>query len=417
MRHALMFSALLCMFGCGSSAASDEQKAAGGGAGAPSGGSGGASSGGTGAVSSGTGGVSTGGAASGGAAGSGGTEVEYPIPDWSEALPEDEGLDAAALSQAAQVADDIGSYCLLVIRHGKLVGESYFGDAEKTSTHPSWSVAKSYSSALVGIAIERGDIQSLDQSVSDFIPEWKADERAKITVGNIVSMTSGLEWTAFQDYVSMGVFSQDVTKFAIALGAEKEPGSNWTYHNGGVQILEPLFRAATGQTMEQYAEAHLWSKLGMTASWGHDAAGHPTAYANVLATCRDHARLGYLYLHGGRWGSEQVVPKAWVTATTTPSQLMNRAYGYLWWLNGETPAMDAMMQAWPGRMSPAAPKDMFAARGFGNQFIDVIPSLDMIVVRFGPDPAGALDLVAIAQDQRFEKHDQILSAVLDAVVD
>lgn len=140
-----------------------------------------------------------------------------------------------------------------------------------------------------------------------------------------------------------------------------------------------------------------------------------TPYANVLSTCRDHARLGYLYLHGGKWKDEQVVPSAWVLASTTPSQSLNRAYGYLWWLNEETPAMDAMMAPWAGRMSPGAPKDLFAARGFGNQFIDVIPSLDMVVVRFGKDPVVGFDLAAMMADQHFSKHDQILASVLAAV--
>src|SRR5262249_36457649 len=146
-------------------------------------------------------------------------------------------------------------------------------------------------------------------------------------------------------------------------------------------------------------------------------AGNPTAYANVLASCRDHARLGYLYLHGGVWAGEQVVSTGYVTASLTPSQSMNRAYGYLWWLNAETPAVDAMMEPWPGLMGPFAPKDLFAARGFGNQFIDVIPSLDLMVVRFGADPLGAFDVAQLATDQRFETHDAILKPILDAVVE
>jgi CubicO group peptidase (beta-lactamase class C family) len=327
-------------------------------------------------------------------------------------------VDPTALDDAIAVAESLESYCFLVIRHGVLVSETYFGTKLPTDTHQSWSIAKSYSSALVGIAIERGEIESLDQSVADFVPEWQADERKNITIRHLVSMQSGLSWSVFQDYVSMAFFSADKSQFATDLTASEPPETSWVYHNGGVQMLEPVFRAATGKTLEEYAAEHLWSKLGMTATWAKDQAGHPTAYANVLATCRDHARLGYLYLHGGKWANNQeVVPEAWVTATTTPSQPHNRAYGYLWWLNAETPAMDAMMQPWPARMSPVAPPDMFAARGFGNQFIDVIPSLDMVVVRFGPDPAGQFDLAAMTADQHFAKHDQIMGALLAGVQD
>jgi CubicO group peptidase (beta-lactamase class C family) len=152
----------------------------------------------------------------------------------------------------------------------------------------------------------------------------------------------------------------------------------------------------------------------MSAAWAHDQAGHPTPYANVLATCRDHARLGYLYRHKGRWQNQQVLSPGWVAEATTPSQAMNRAYGLLFWLNGESPAINAMNDPWPGRMVPFAPTDLFAARGFGNQFVDVIPSLDLLVVRFGKDPLAG-NITDLVSDSRFEKHDAILRPILDAV--
>lgn len=411
----LRFACFVCVIGLVAGCGSDDgeskpaSSSTGGGGSAGAGVGGTSGSGGTSAT-----GASAGSAPTGGAAGTT-TNVEYPVPDWQTDTPESQGLDSAALAAADTVAEGLESYCMLVIRHGKLVSETYFGDKQPADTHKSWSIAKSYSSALVGIAIERGEIESFDQSVSDFIPEWKDDDRKNITVRHLVTMTSGLKWDVFQDYVSMALFAPDNSDFATDLPASKPPNSEWIYHNGGVQMLEPLFRAATGKTLEEYAELYLWSKLGMNATWSKDQNGHPTAYANVLATCRDHARLGYLYLHGGKWANEQVVPADWVSATTTPSQDFNRAYGFLWWLNGETPAMDAMMKPWDGRMSPDAPTDLFGARGFGNQFVDVIPSLDMVVVRFGKDPMEKFDLLALTEDQHFAKHDQILSAVLNAV--
>jgi CubicO group peptidase (beta-lactamase class C family) len=296
------------------------------------------------------------------------------------------------------------------------VAEHYWNGHDAASTSSSWSIAKSYASALVGVALDRGDIHGLDDRVADYVPEWKGTDHEAITVRDLIRMTSGLKWDAFQDYVAMATFTSDQSQFAIDLPVSDPPGTTWVYHNSGVQMLEPLFRGATGHTIEEYAQEHLWSKLGMKATWKHDGADQPTAYANVLASCRDHARLGYLYLHGGRWATEQVVSPGWVTESLTPSQPMNRAYGYLWWLNGETPALDAMSEAWPSRMVPFAPPDLFAARGFGNQFIDVIPSLDLVVVRFGPDPAGTLDIPGLFTDQKFAKHDAILAPILAAVV-
>ncbi len=342
--------------------------------------------------------------------------VLYPAPDWPVDVPENHALDRTHLDEAATAAESNGSRCLLVIRHGVLVYERYFAGATAASTHKSWSLAKSYSATLVGIAIDRGDIHSLTDRVSDYVTEWRGTPRDAITVRDLVSMTSGLKWSAFQDYVQMAVFADDHTNFATALPLAKPPATEWLYHNGAVQMLEPLFRAATGMTIEAYAQQHLWSRIGMTsATWSHDDMGHPTPYANVLATCRDHARLGYLYLHRGKWGSSQILSESWVRQALTPSQQFNRAYGFLFWLNGGAPAINAMNEKWPSTMVPYAPADLFAARGFGNQFIDVIPSLDLVIVRFGEDPATGLDISALTTDAKFEKHDQILRPILAAI--
>lgn len=344
------------------------------------------------------------------------TPYPYPDPDWTTGDPADQGLDPAGLDAAATAAEDADSYCLLVVRHGVLVYERYFGGTDASTANKSWSIAKSYTSTLVGIAIDRGDVGGLEDPAADYLPEWAGTERQAITVRDLVSMTSGLQWSAFQDYGQMVLLTKDQTGFALDLGLENDPGSSWTYNNGAVQVLEPLLRRATGMSIEQYAERHLWSRIGMTASWAKDRSGNPTAYANVMASCRDQARFGYLYLRRGRWsGGEQVVPESWVDQALTPSQDMNRGYGFLFWLNGEAPTMTAMMEQKDEKLVPFAPDDLFAAQGFGNQFIDVIPSLDLIVVRFGADPMSTFDPGALIDDARFDKHAAILQPILDAV--
>ena len=340
----------------------------------------------------------------------------YPDPDWATGDPAEHGIDPAGLEEAAAAADRYRSHCLLVIRDGVLVFERYFAGTDATTRNRSWSIAKSYTGTLVGIAIERGELAGLDQSVAELVPEWAGTDRAAITVGDLVSMTSGLEWSVFQDYVQMVVFADDQTAFAVDLEPSAAPGAGWTYHNGAVQVLERVIRNATGMTLEEYAAEHLWSRIGMAGAWEHDPSDNPTAYANALATCRDHARFGYLYLRGGRWaGGAEVVPPAWAAQALTPSQEFNRAYGFLFWLNGQTPALDAMNEPKEGELVPFAPDDLFAARGFGNQFIDVIPSLDLIVVRFGADPVGDFDPQALADDARFDQHDEIVRPILEAV--
>ncbi len=383
---------------------------------AASGGGGSAVTGSTSGSTSGSGSTSSSGSGSTSSSGSGGGGVIYPTPDWALDTPANVGIDAGLLEQAASIADAKQSYCLLVIRHGKLVFERYWRGHGQTTPERSWSIAKSYSSTLVGIAIARGDIGSIDDSVAKYIPAWKGTPNEAITVKNLVSMTSGMKWSAFDDYFTMALLAQDHSKHALAVPLDKTPGATWTYDNAAVQVLEPLFRSATGMTVEQYADKYLWSKIGETATWAHDPAGNPTTYASVMASCRDHARLGYLFLHGGVWEKEQVVPAAWVTASLTPSQPLNQAYGYLWWLNGHTPYVGSLgSQHGSADLIPFAPDDLFAAHGFGNQFVDVIPSLDLMVVRFGTDPMNTFDMAKLLADEQFETEAAILKPVLAAV--
>jgi CubicO group peptidase (beta-lactamase class C family) len=345
----------------------------------------------------------------------GGVTATFPIPDWPSGAPGEVGLDAGKLDEAAAVAAGDGSQCLLVIRHGLLVYERYFDGTDAATAHKSWSIAKSHSATLVGIALARGELHSLDDAVAAYVPEWQGSDRAGITIRDLLRMTSGLSWNAFQDYVELATLAPDDTAFALGLPASDPPNTTWVYNNAAVQILEPLVRNATGRSIEAYAEEHLWSRIGMHATWAHDPSGHPTTYANVLASCRDHARLGYLYLHDGLWAGERVLPSEWVHAALTPSQTFNRAYGFLFWLNRETPAVDAMNEPWAGRMVPFAPPDLFAERGFGNQFVDVIPSLDLVVVRFGADPLEPFSIADMTTDAQFGKHDAILAPILDGV--
>ena len=354
----------------------------------------------------------------GGSVGVAGTD-RYPSPDWELGDPADHGLDPDKLEAAATLAGENDTHCLVVVRNGVLVGEWYWGTSTPTTPHKTWSIAKSYSSALVGIAIERGDLQSLDQSAADFIPDWQGAPEGDVTIRQLVSMTSGLEWDLVSDYVGMAALSQDHSGFALGRKVQHAPGTHWTYNNAAVQVLEPVFRAATGMTIEEYAELYLWSKLGMqTAFWAKDPSGSPTAYASVMGSCRDHARFGYLFLRRGKWAGEQVVHEQYVDLSLSPQEL-NNAYGLLWWLNVPgPPTLNSFMQPYADeKMLPAAGEDHFGAHGFGNQLIDVHPSLDLVVVRLGKDPLqdqfdiGAL--VGAGENVR----EIISEALLDAVAD
>lgn len=348
----------------------------------------------------------------------GAPQVVYPVPDWSVEDPAAHGIDPAGLDAAAEAAEAEGSHCLVVVRHGAIVAEHYWQGKDEASTDKSFSVAKSYTSALVGIALARGDIQSLDQRASDFVPAWQGTEHEGITIRHLLTMTSGLHWDVFSDYVSMATLAWDQSDYAVDLDVDEPAGTTWQYHNGGVQIFEPVFRGATGMSIEAYAAQHLWGRIGSNATWNHDPTQHPTTYAHVLATCRDHARFGYLFLRGGVWADGPVIPAEYVAEALTPSQDMNRAYGYLWWLNGQTPALNPFGQLKDGTIAPFAPPDLFAARGFGDQFIDVIPSLDLVIVRIGPDPIATFDWDSLVQQENTSgTHEAIVAPILGGILD
>ena len=161
--------------------------------------------------------------------------------------------------------------------------------------------------------------------------------------------------------------------FAYALletPLDHRPGEKWDYNNTGLSLLTPLFRAATGQSIDQFLDARVFRPIGITAAdWSWDRnADQPLPYSGLHITARALARFGLLVLRDGRWQKRQIVPADWLAAAVRPSQSLNKNYGYLWWNNNEG--------KWPG-----VPPDAFAAMGkFENDML-IVPSLDLIVIR------------------------------------
>jgi len=296
----------------------------------------------------------------------------FPGADWETSSPEAEGMNATPLDNVDAYCVEHGCRAVVVLRHGRIVWERYWGGWDKDSTDNSWSMAKSVTSALVGIAIHEGKIKGLDESASDFIPEWRGSNREKITVGDLLSMTSGLTWTMLYDPPSGDTVkmlgSADQVAYALNRQVYREPGTDWYYSDGDAQTFSRIIQAATGMPVGEYAREKLFGPIGMQdANWMTDNAGHAMTYCCIFSTARDFARFGYLFLRNGKWGDEQVVPADWVKTSTQPSQIENLSYGYYWWL------VDF----------PNVPKDMYAAMGFATKRVYVIPSLDIVAVRLG----------------------------------
>jgi CubicO group peptidase (beta-lactamase class C family) len=323
----------------------------------------------------------------------GATDAVYPGDEWARAEAAEMGFDQAKLDEIAARAEAANSSCLVVTRKGEVVGEWYW-DGEPTTTHEVFSVTKSVTSTLVGLAQAEGDLD-IDDPAAEYIPEWEGTESADVTVRNLISNDSGREWSLALDYGQLPR-APDRTAFAVGLGQDSPPGTTWAYNNAAIQTLEEVLRNATGGDVADFAGEHLFEPIGMAEThMTRDGADHAATFFGVQSTCEDLARFGYLFLRDGNWEGEQVLPEEWVEeATGGSSQDINDAYGFLWWLN-RTGTVVGPVQATTaqgagerveGQMVPGAPEDMFWALGLQNQIVAVDPGSETVVVRLGGNP-------------------------------
>ena len=314
---------------------------------------------------------------------------------WQKVSPASVGLEAKVLDRIAHTAEQGKSNCLLVLRDDKLAGEWYFNGTGPDTTQDVYSATKSFTSTLVGVAQDEGDLRITDPA-SKWIPAWSATPSAGVTVRDLLSMDSGRQWSFSSDYGGL-LQAPDKTAFATGLGQSAAPGTSWTYNNSAVQALEPVLRGATGESVATFAARKIFEPLGMShTKMTTDQAGHAELFEGIRSTCRDMARFGEAMLHGGR----PVVSSSWVTqATGRPSTALNAGYGYLWWLNHKgtlaspysATSLDGAEHPTTkqGRIVPGAPADLYWALGLGNQLIQIDPATKTVVVRLGkgePNP-------------------------------
>ncbi len=319
----------------------------------------------------------------------------YPGDEWESAPAISRGFDTDALERLADQAEAASSSCLAIVKDGVVVDERYWGGADAETPREAFSVTKSISSTLVGIAQDDGDL-ALTDSASEYIPAWKDTPAAAVTVENLVSNDSGREWSLGIDYGEM-IGSPDKTAFAIDLGQPDPPGEVWAYNNSAIQTLDDVLSEATGEEPKDFAAERLLEPIGMDQSeMTTDPAGNTLTFMGLQTTCLNLARFGYLFLRGGMWDGEQVVSSEFVEAATGRSSTeLNAGYGYLWWLNragrqaAPTVAVsgDDTEGAEEAQMAPGAPEDIFWALGLFSQIVAVIPSEGIVAVRMGDAPS------------------------------
>lgn len=308
--------------------------------------------------------------------------VAYPDPDWATADAADVGLSQDGLDAMADYLESSGSNCMAVIKDGQLIDERYWNDTTVDSDQEIFSASKSVSSTLIGIAQDQGFLD-IDQPASDFITEWQGTDSEDVTIRNLLSNDSGRYYDFETDYFRMTT-APNRTEFAIALDQQYEPGEHWEYNNSAIQTLQAVLERSTGQDMTEFAEENLFGPIGMSSHYQPDRSGTEPTFMGVQASCQDLARFGYLYLQDGTWNGEQVVSEEYVHEATAPSQDLNQAYGFLWWLNEEGYLLPVVGGEGEGLFWPDAPDDAYAALGLGDQITLVLPSENMIVTRLGP---------------------------------
>ncbi len=289
-----------------------------------------------------------------------------------------------ALDRAfADTAGWIGTFGVTVVYKDQIVAEKFREDFNTSSRFLSWSMAKSFTNALVGILVKEG---KLDIHAPVPRPEWAGDSRKNITLNNLLHMNSGLEWNEdygnLSDVTVMLHKAGDMGDFAAAKEAVAPPDSIWLYSSGTTNIVCDYLRTLFGNDEEYLAfpRKALFNKTGMrSALWEPDASGTLVGSSYLYATQRDYARFGLLYLHQGNWLGEQLFPEDWVTYSTTPARGSDGQYGAFFWLNRSG-------------FTPGVPEDMFSCNGHDGQFIFTIPSKNLVIVRTGYSPDGSFDI-------------------------
>jgi CubicO group peptidase (beta-lactamase class C family) len=341
-------------------------------------------------------------------------QPDPPPPDneWPTASPESQGLSGSVLEyySSRSASGYYGQvHSLLVIRHGRLVHEAYFSGYDREQLHAVYSVTKTVTCALIGIALSRGWLSALDEKVLAFFPQYPQplpadDRKAAMNLRHLLTMQAGLRWdeqSASVDSPQNSLFrlydAPDWYRYMLDQPMAGPPGEAFCYNSGASILLGGVLQRATGRSAAAIAATELFAPLAIgRQQWDEGSPGVSNTGWGLWLRPRDMAKFGELLLRGGSWKGTEVVPPAWVR-----EMFMNRVeleydygYGYQIWML-------------PLEMNPAINRyEIKIAWGYGGQFIFIVPALDMVVVstaaNFDGD-GGAIDFI----------RDLLSSAVLD----
>ena len=369
----------------------------------------------------------------------------YPDADWEKSSPESQGIELKKIKKIMDLSfSDSSTQGVVVIKNGKIIGEKYAEGYTLNSHGTSWSMAKSYYAALVGISIQRGEIGSLDDPASKYLEYYK-DERSKITIRDLLNMSSGLDFPSHEHEKMF--FQKSHLDYAKNVGVEKEAGLKFEYNNVNSMIIGDILYVVTGIKADKLLVERILDPIGASnyKLW-KDEMGAVLTYCCVDMTPRDYSRIGLLFARNGNWEGSQIIPEGFINQTfqtvwETPSRFSEykRYYSLHWWVSkyddeskifntsgkfGQYTFVDRDNDVVVTRITKYSEKDngdiqkwgplnFFRWAGVGPAVTAARMLLDLGLIREGPDVNTPITDDSGTSKEFYEKYQEVVDAIAD----
>ena len=267
-------------------------------------------------------------------------EKEFPIEEWQSKSASELKIDQLKIDKLFDLSfEDDATQSVVLIKNGFLVGERYADGYDQQSYGTSWSMAKSFYSALIGISLELGVISSIDDNVGTYLSYFN-DERSVVTIRDLLDMTSGLEFPEHEHEIMF--FRNDQIEYVKSIGMEKAPKTLFEYNNVNSMLLGEILLQVTGKKADVLLRERIFDKIGIEdATLWQDGSGNVMTYCCIDMSARDYSKFGLLFSRNGNWNGDQVIPANYVDETfstvweSTPNWWtdLNRGYSLHWWIS------------------------------------------------------------------------------------